>query len=169
MLGTGVTTRGGGLEGLTLEPGLDLVPVVDELALDALHDLLTDCSIRCRVSRLSMGCMGVSTPGSTWPCVGYRLICSFSSLEALDKLEDSVVAVASRNARRWLGRMRLKSVEEPLLCGLRDGVELQVAEYEVRELLELLVGAEPELALMQLGGVATIAELSEETECGDAA
>lgn len=66
MLGTGVTTRDSVLEDVATEQGADLVLVVDELAFDALHDLLTDCSIRWRVSRLSMGRMGVSTPGFTW-------------------------------------------------------------------------------------------------------
>lgn len=77
-----------------------------------------------------------------------------------------MVAAASRNARRWLGRIRLRSIEEPLLGGLREDVELQVIEYEVRELPELLVGSEPELALSE---VATLAESNEGNECGGAA
>lgn len=65
--------------------------------------------------------------------------------------------------------MRLRSVEEPLLRGLRDDVELRVVEHEARELPEPFVEAEPEFALMQLSGVVTLAEPNEETECGDTA
>ena len=54
-----------------------------------------------------------------------------------------MVAAASRNARRWLGRMRLRSAEEHFPCGLRDVVEIQVVEHETRELPDLFVGAEP--------------------------
>jgi hypothetical protein len=77
-----------------------------------------------------------------------------------------MVVAPSKNARRWLGRMRLRSAEEPFLDGLRDDAELHDVEYETRELLELFVGAEPELALHEL---VTLAESDEEKECGDAA
>ena len=60
--------------------------------------------------------------------------------------------------------MRLRSAEGPLPSGLRDSVELQVVEHETRELPDLFVGAEPELALRE---VATLAEPNEENECGD--
>ena len=60
--------------------------------------------------------------------------------------------------------MRLRSAEEPLPSGLKDSVELQVVGYETRELPEICVGTEPELALRE---VATLAEPNEENECGD--
>ena len=59
--------------------------------------------------------------------------------------------------------MRLRSAEEPLPSGLRDSVELQVVEHEARELLDIFVEAESELALRE---VATLAEPNEENECG---
>jgi len=57
--------------------------------------------------------------------------------------------------------MRLRSAEEPLPGGLRADAEIQFVEDEMRELPELLVGAEPELTLRE---VATLAELKEENE-----
>jgi len=55
--------------------------------------------------------------------------------------------------------MRLRSAEEPLPGGLRDDAEIQFVEHEMRELPELLAGAEPELTLRE---VATLAEPKEE-------
>lgn len=67
--------------------------------------------------------------------------------------------MVARNARRWLGRMCLRSAEEPLPGGLRDDAGIQVVEHETRELPELFVEAEPELALRE---VATLSESNEE-------